>query len=85
MEKHKKVDEEEKLIVKEMLKDSTKHFNNEYQHCANQHLICCEDVFRGLIAKDWVMYNCNSANFHPYDKVLIKNCVKHYHECWKRR
>ena len=24
-------------------------------------------------------------NFHLHNKVLIKNCVKHYHDCWKRR
>ena len=24
-------------------------------------------------------------NFRPYNKVIVKMCVKHYHECWKRR
>ena len=36
MEQCKNVDEEDKFIVKEMLKDTNKYFNNEDDHHANQ-------------------------------------------------
>ena len=42
-------------------------------------------MFRGVIAKDSVMGNYNSVDFYMHDKVLIENCVKYYHNCWKRR
>ena len=49
---HEKSDEVDKLIVKEILKDANKHFNNEDNYYANQHLIGYEGMFRGVIEKD---------------------------------
>ena len=71
MEQCKEVEEEDKLIVKEMLKDTNKNFNNEDGHCTNQQLIGHKHMFRGVIVKDWVIDNSNSVNFHPRDKFLI--------------
>ena len=85
MEECKKADEEEKFIVKKMLKYMNNYFNNEDDHCPNQQLIGCKDMFRSAIKKDWVMENSDSVNFLPHDKVLIEHCVKHYHGCWKGR
>ena len=65
-----------------MLKDVNKYFNNEDDCHTNQQLIGYKDLFRCVIVKDWVIDNCNSANFYPHNKVLIENCVKYYHDCW---
>ena len=46
MEKCEKSDEEEKSIVKEMLKDTNKHFNNKNECCDNQQLIDYKPIFR---------------------------------------
>ena len=59
-----------------MLKDANKCLNNEYYYHTNHQLIGYKDIFGGVIVKDWVMINSNSVNFHPCDKVLVKNCVK---------
>ena len=68
-----------------MLKDLDKYFNNEDDYCTNRQLIGYEYLFRGVIVKYWVMENCNSVNFHPHNKVLIGNSVKHYHDSWEKR
>ena len=67
------------MIVKEILKDTNKYSSNEDDCCTNKQLIGHKDIIRGVIVKDWIMHNINSVNFHPHDKVLIENCVKHYY------
>ena len=34
--------------------------------------------------KEWEMENQNRIIFHSHDKVLVKGCVQHHQECWKR-
>ena len=48
-------------------------------------ILIFEDVFRGVIVKDWIVVNSHSVNFHLHNKFLIEHCVKHDHECWKIR
>ena len=55
MEQHKKADEEEKLFVKEMLKDTNKYLNDKDYYYKNQQLIGYKDMFRVVIVNDWVM------------------------------
>ena len=31
------------------------------------------------------MLNQKRIKFHSHNKVIVKSCVEHYHECWKRR
>ena len=78
-------DEEEKVIVKEMLNDVNKYFNNNDDYHTNQQLIGHRELFRGVIVKEWVIENLNNMHFHTCDKVFVKNYVQFYHECWKRR
>ena len=42
-------------------------------------------MFRCVIVKYWVMDNSSITCFHPCNKVLTKNFIKHYHECWEIR
>ena len=66
------------------MKDANKHLNNEDYHYANQQLTCSKDILRGAIVKYCVVGNSDSINFHLNNKVLIKQCVKFYHECWEK-
>ena len=68
-----------------MLKDINKCFNDDNDYYANQQLIGCNDTFRGVVVKEWVMGNNNSINFHACSKVLVKSSVQFCNECWKRR
>ena len=68
-----------------MLKDVNKYFNNDDNYHTNQQLIGYKDLFRGFIAKDWVIDNYNSANLYLHNDDFIENYVKHCYECWKRR
>ena len=65
MEQYEKVDEEQKLIAKENLKDASKHFNNEHDHYANKNLIGHKHLLRGMIEKDSAISDCDSMNFYP--------------------
>ena len=65
----------EKKIVEEMMKDAIKHFNDDEDHHANQQTIGCEDMFRGLIVKEWIVGNEHCVNFHIFNKILIKHCA----------
>ena len=47
-----------------MLKDISKHFNNEERCFPNQQLLSCKDMFRGEIVKDWGVVNSNNVNFN---------------------
>ena len=62
-----------------------KNFNKTNHYYTNQQLIRCEDLFRGVVAKEWVIGNQGRINFYQHDKLLAQNCVQHYHECWKLR
>ena len=48
-------------------------------------ILIFEDVFRGVIVKDWIVVNSHSVNFHLHNKFLIEHCVKCYYEYCKRR
>ena len=51
VEKDRCAEEEENEIVKEMLHEINKYFNNDNNTCTNQQLIENRDSFRGVIAK----------------------------------
>ena len=42
-------------------------------------------MFRGVIVKEWVAVNEDNINYHEYNRILVKSCVRFYHECWKER
>ena len=84
VEQCKNMEEKERSIVQEMLKDINKIFNNDDDYYRNQQLIGHMHLFRGIIVKEWAMGNHNNVNFHAHNKALVKSCVKFYCECWKR-
>ena len=63
-----------------MLNDANKYFNKDNNHYANQQLIGCKDLFRGVIVIEWVIRNQSKINFHQYNKLLVKSCAQCYHE-----
>ena len=48
---HKNEDEEKRGIVKEMVNDANKYFDNNNDYCTNQQLIGYRDLFREFIVK----------------------------------
>ena len=52
MKQHEYVDDEERDIVKEMLNNVNKHFDNNNNYCTNQKFIGHRDLFRGVIVKE---------------------------------
>ena len=85
IEQFKNVEGQEKRLVQEMLNNISKYFNNEDDFYTNQQLVGHKDFFRGAAVKEWIMGNDRNINFHAYNKVLVKNSLQFYHECWKRR
>ena len=65
--------------------DINNYFNNDDDYYANQQLISCKDLFRGVIVKCWAIDTYNIVNFYPYNKGLIENFIKNYHDYCKRR
>ena len=68
-----------------MLKFMNKYFNNDNNACTNKQVIGYEELFRGVILKEKVMLNQKKVDFRPCNKVVVKMCLKYYHESWKRR
>ena len=55
-----------------MLRDINNHFNDDDNYYAYQQIIPCDDMFRGVIVKEWIVGNAYDVNFHNYNKILIK-------------
>ena len=68
-----------------MLNDVSKYLDDNNEYCTNQQWFGHKCLFRGVIAKEWVMGNHNVSNFHACNKVLVKICTHFYHKCWKRK
>ena len=40
-------------------------------------------LFRGFFAADW--FGEKSNNFNQFNRIIIKECVMFYNECWRSR
>jgi hypothetical protein len=56
---------------------------DEYE--TNQHYIGMKDLFRGYVIKNWKETDFNSRKYRRLNKVLVRQCVWYYNECWKDR
>ena len=81
IEQIKNDDVQQKMTVQEMLNYVKKDFNKTNNHCTSQQLIGNNDLFRGVIVKEWVMGNQGRIDFPQCNTVVVKICVQHYHEC----
>ena len=70
-------------MVKEMVNDVNKFFDNSNDYYTNQQLIWCRDLFRVVIVKEWAMGNHNIGKLYACNKVLVKICIYFYHVFWK--
>ena len=68
-----------------MSQDMNKHFNNDNNAYVDHQLIGHGELFKGEIVKEQVMSNQKQIDCRSHDIVIVKMCVKQYHECWKRR
>ena len=76
---------QEKMIVQEILNDEKKNFNKTNNHNSNQQLVGHNDLFRGVIVKQWLMGNQVRIIFFRHNEALAKFFIKCYYECRKRR
>ena len=71
--------------MEEILKDANKYFRKENDFRANQENLGARELFRGIVAKDWVVQSDECVTFEQHNKVMVVMCVILYHECWKNR
>ena len=62
-----------------------KYFRKENRYCANQYVTRMRESFGEMIAKDCIDNNENDFCFHEHNKIIVKICVKFYHDCWRER
>ena len=72
-------------MVQGMLCDMNNHFNSDKNFHANQQLIGHKDLFAGVTLKEQVISNQKRIAFKQCDKEIVKMCVEHFHQCWKKR
>ena len=58
--------------TKIVLHEINNYFNNDNNACTNQNLIGHRDLFRRVIAKEWVVSNQKHIDFRSYDKAIVK-------------
>ena len=68
-----------------MLCDVSDYFNYGNNTCTNTQFIGQKYLFRGVIVKECVVSDQNRIALKSDNKVIVKSCVEHYHECQKRR
>ena len=68
-----------------MENDFVKYFNKEENFWTNQQVLEMREVLRGIMAKDWVEILVESMCFTQHDKLLSKNSMEFYSECWNNR
>ena len=50
----------------------------------NQEALGFHNLFRGIVTKNWLSNNTNIDDY-KYNKILVYECVTHYHTYWIER
>ena len=78
----KNVDQVETNVI---ISDIHKFLNKESNYQTNQELIGLMNVFRGIAVQCWIGDNFNNNDDRKHNKVMIKESVLFYSECWLGR
>ena len=68
-----------------MAKDLEKCFNNTRNMHTNQQLLGMREVFRGVVANEWVAMPNERIDFSSCNKALVKDGVNLQSEYWNKR
>ena len=80
--------EKNKTIRKDasiFINDIHDFMNGENDVPGSQNIIGFKQLFRGYIVKDWFDANVDETKYATANKVIIKECVMFYNQCWKER
>ena len=75
----------ERKIINEIIKDVRKHFNRESNFWTNRQVLDMREVFREVVVKFWVALPLERINFRVHDKIIVREAVECYSECWRER
>ena len=50
-----------------------------------QAIIGMKNAFQGIVVREWAEENEEQIDFHEHNKVIVKMCVKYYHNMQKLR
>ena len=75
--------EEEEVM--QMINDIRKYLINRNDYETNQQYIGFKTLFRSYMIKNYQEANFNIMKYRKLNKILIKQCVQYYLECWMRR
>lgn len=68
-----------------MIVDIARFLKNKREFTSAQELIGMKNIFRGIVVKEWVEQDEECINFHECSKVIVKICMKCYHDMQKLR
>ena len=80
-------DEVEVDEIMSICEDILRYLENdtEEEYETNQYHVGMDELFRGYAIIDWKEANIRCKKYAKLNKILVRNCVKHYNECWKDR
>jgi hypothetical protein len=58
---------------------------SEEDYETNQHYVGMKELFRGYVIINWMETDFNSKKYRKLNKILVRQCVHYYNECWKDR
>ena len=70
---------------KKIISDIFKYINNRQGFETHQEAIGFDNLFRGIIVNSWIGENLLQRIDHKYNRILVKQCVEFYNQCWLER
>ena len=71
--------------MNEIVRDISKYFDGDENYWTNQQVIGLREIFRGVVVTNWVAMPLERVNFLAHNKIIVREAVKFYSECWKER
>ena len=69
----------------QFVEDIFLYMNGSNDVPGSQNVIGFKMLFRGYVVKDWFGGNSEETKYHNTNRMIVKSCVKLYHDCWCQR